>query len=45
VEIRGMELVKMRDGKIVVNNLYYDNVASFVQLGLIPGERDRVTES
>jgi hypothetical protein len=26
----------MRDGKIVVDNLYYDNVASLVQLGLIP---------
>jgi predicted ester cyclase len=36
VEIRGMELVQMRDGKIVVDNLYYDNVASLVQLGLIP---------
>jgi esterase len=45
VEIRGMELVQMRDGKIVVDNLYYDNVASLVQLGLIPGERDRVTQS
>lgn len=36
VEIRGMELVRMRDGKIVVDNLYYDNVASMVQLGLLP---------
>ena len=45
VEIRGMELVQMRDGRIVVDNLYYDNLASLVQLGLIPGERERVTES
>src|SRR5262245_54805284 len=27
VEIPGMELVKMRDGKIIVDNLYYDNLA------------------
>ena len=36
VEMRGMELVQMRDGKIVVDNLYYDNLASLVQLGLVP---------
>jgi steroid delta-isomerase-like uncharacterized protein len=35
VEIRGMELVKMRDGKIVLNTLYYDNLAVAVQLGLV----------
>ena len=31
-----MELVKLRDGKIVVDNLYYDNLTIAVQLGLIP---------
>jgi steroid delta-isomerase-like uncharacterized protein len=36
VEIRGMELVEVRDGKIVVDNLYYDNMAVLAQLGLIP---------
>jgi ketosteroid isomerase-like protein len=36
VEMRGMELVQMRDGKIVVDSLYYDNLASLVQLGLVP---------
>ena len=36
VEVRGMELVQMRDGKIVVDNMYYDNVAVLNQLGLIP---------
>ena len=36
IEIRGMEYVKMRDGKIVVDNLYYDNVAVLAQLGLLP---------
>jgi steroid delta-isomerase-like uncharacterized protein len=36
VELRGMELVEVRDGKIVVDNLYYDNLAVFAQLGLVP---------
>jgi steroid delta-isomerase-like uncharacterized protein len=36
VEMPGMELVKVRDGKIVANNLYYDNLAVLMQLGLVP---------
>ena len=36
VELRGMELVRVRDGEIVVDNLYYDNMAVAVQLGLVP---------
>jgi steroid delta-isomerase-like uncharacterized protein len=36
VELRGMEFVEMRDGKIVVDNLYYDNMAVMNQLGLVP---------
>jgi steroid delta-isomerase-like uncharacterized protein len=36
VEIKGMEFVLVRDGKIVVDNLYYDFMASVVQLGLVP---------
>ena len=36
VELRGMEFVQVRDGKIVVDNLYYDNTAAAVQLGLVP---------
>jgi steroid delta-isomerase-like uncharacterized protein len=36
VELRGMELVQVRDGKIVVDNLYYDNMAVLAQLGLVP---------
>jgi steroid delta-isomerase-like uncharacterized protein len=36
VEVRGMELVELRDGKIVVDNLYYDNLAVAAQLGLLP---------
>jgi steroid delta-isomerase-like uncharacterized protein len=36
VSLRGMELVEVRDGKIVVDNLYYDNLAVMAQLGLVP---------
>ena len=36
VEIKGMEYVEVRDGKIVVDNLYYDFMAAVVQLGLVP---------
>lgn len=36
VEMPGMEYVKMRDGKIVVDNLYYDNLAIAAQFGLLP---------
>jgi predicted ester cyclase len=36
LKIRGMELVQMRGGKIVVDNLYYDNMAVLAQLGLVP---------
>jgi steroid delta-isomerase-like uncharacterized protein len=36
VEIKGMEFVEVRDGKIVVDNLYYDFLAAVVQLGLVP---------
>ena len=37
VEIEGMEIVRVNaDGKIVLNTLYYDNLAVAVQLGLVP---------
>jgi steroid delta-isomerase-like uncharacterized protein len=36
VEIKGMEYVELRDGKIVIDNLYYDFMAAVAQLGLIP---------
>jgi len=36
VEIKGMEYVKLQDGKIVIDNLYYDFLAAVVQLGLVP---------
>jgi steroid delta-isomerase-like uncharacterized protein len=37
VEVRGMEVVRVRrDGKIVLNTLYYDNLSVAVQLGLVP---------
>jgi steroid delta-isomerase-like uncharacterized protein len=38
VEIKGMELVVVRDGKIVVDNLYYDFMAAVFQLGIVPEE-------
>ena len=36
VRVDGMELVLVRDGKIVLNTLYYDNLAVAVQLGVVP---------
>jgi steroid delta-isomerase-like uncharacterized protein len=36
IEVKGMELVELRDGKIVVDNLYYDAMALVAQLGLVP---------
>jgi predicted ester cyclase len=36
VEVSGIELVQVRDGKIVVENVYYDNLAVTAQLGLLP---------
>ena len=36
VEIRGMEFCQVRDGKLVVDNLYYDNLTLLAQLGLVP---------
>jgi len=36
VQIRGMEFVQLRDGEIVVDNLYYDSLAMLAQLGLVP---------
>lgn len=36
VKIRGMEMVRVRDGKMVVDNLYFDVMESLVQLGLVP---------
>jgi predicted ester cyclase len=35
VEMPGMEFVAMRGGKIVVDNLYYDNLAVAAQFGLL----------
>jgi len=36
VEIRGMEMVQVRAGRMTVDNLYYDNIALIAQLGLLP---------
>jgi hypothetical protein len=31
-----MEYCHVRDGKLIVNTLYYDNLSVLAQLGLIP---------
>jgi hypothetical protein len=36
VEIAGMEICIVRDGKLILNTLYYDTMAVAVQLGLVP---------
>jgi steroid delta-isomerase-like uncharacterized protein len=36
LEIKGMELVQVRDGKIIIDNLYYDAMAILAQFGLLP---------
>jgi hypothetical protein len=43
VEIKGMEYCLMRDGKLIVNTLYYDNMAVAYQLGLINEAREAHT--
>jgi predicted ester cyclase len=35
VETKGMELVRVRDGKVAVHHGYWDNVATARQLGLL----------
>ncbi|HET7857190.1 MAG TPA: ester cyclase [Gaiellaceae bacterium] len=36
IEVRGMEYCQVNDeGKLIVNTLYYDNLAVLVQLGLL----------
>ena len=37
VEIKGMDLAQVRDGKIAVHHMYADNMAVAGQLGLLPG--------
>jgi steroid delta-isomerase-like uncharacterized protein len=36
IEILCMELCVVRDGKLIVDNMYYDNLSVLVQLGLVP---------
>ncbi len=37
IEAKGMDLTQVRDGKIAVHHLYWDNMALAGQLGLLPG--------
>ena len=36
IEIKGMELAQLRDGKIAVQHQYWDNMAVAGQLGVLP---------
>jgi len=36
IQVAGMEVVQVRDGKVILNTLYYDNLAVVVQLGAVP---------
>jgi predicted ester cyclase len=36
VEVKGMELLQMRDGKIAAHHMYWDSMAVIRQLGLLP---------
>ena len=36
VEVPGMDITEIRDGKITSHRMYFDNVAAFTQLGLMP---------
>ena len=36
IQVAGMEVVQVRDGKVILNTLYYDNLAVAAQLGVIP---------
>ena len=38
VEAKGMELLQMRDGKVAVHHMYWDNMAIAGQLGLLSAE-------
>ena len=42
IEVKGMEYCQVRDGKLIVNTLYYDNLSVLAQLGLDPGGSDRL---
>ena len=36
IELKAMEVVVVRDGKMVVDNLYYDNASVLTRLGAVP---------
>jgi steroid delta-isomerase-like uncharacterized protein len=36
MEVAGVTVTTVRDGKIVSETMYYDNMAGFAQLGLLP---------
>jgi steroid delta-isomerase-like uncharacterized protein len=38
VELRGMDLIDVEDGRIAGNNIYYDQLAFVRQAGMLPGD-------
>jgi len=42
IETRGMELVRVRDGKVAAHRVYWDAMALAGQLGLLPGREARL---
>jgi predicted ester cyclase len=38
VELRGMDLIQLEDGRVAGNNVYYDQLAFARQVGMLPAE-------
>ena len=38
VDMRGMDLIDVEDGRVAGNNVYYDQLAFARQIGMLPGE-------
>jgi hypothetical protein len=38
VDLRGMDLIDIEDGRVAGNNIYYDQLAFARQIGMLPSE-------
>jgi steroid delta-isomerase-like uncharacterized protein len=38
IDLRGMDLIQIEDGRVAGNNVYYDQLAFARQIGMLPGE-------
>jgi hypothetical protein len=38
VDLRGMDLIQIEDGRVAGNNVYYDQLAFARQIGVLPAE-------